>query len=71
MLREGYAADILVIDRGALKAGKARIARDFPAQTERYVVDATGYEAVVVNGEVLLEQGKPTGALPGQLLLGG
>ena len=33
-----------------------------------YVVDAEGYQAVIVNGQVLLEQGKPTGALPGQLL---
>jgi len=70
MLREGAFADILVIDPERLAAGKPRIARDFPAGTERYVVDAEGYEAVVVNGEVLLEEGKHTGALPGHVLRG-
>ena len=70
VLREGSAADILLIDQAGLSASKARIARDFPADTERYVIDSTGYRAVIVNGEVLLEDNKPTGALPGQLLVG-
>jgi N-acyl-D-aspartate/D-glutamate deacylase len=70
VLREGAFADILVIDPERLAAGKPRIARDFPAGTERYVVDAEGYEAVVVNGEVLLEESKHTGALPGHVLRG-
>ena len=69
-LREGAWADLLVIDRSRLRAGSARLARDFPAGSERYVVDAEGYAAVVVNGEVLLEEGKPTGALPGHVLRG-
>ena len=71
VLREGYAADILVIDRDALSAGHARLARDFPADTERYVVDAEGYRATIVNGAVLMEDGKHTGALPGAVLRGG
>jgi N-acyl-D-amino-acid deacylase len=71
VLREGAYADVLVIDPERLSAGKPRIARDFPADTERYVVDAEGYELVIVNGEVLLEDGKHTGALPGAVLRGG
>ncbi len=70
-IREGAWADLLVIDRGALRAGHARLARDFPAGSERYVVDAQGYAAVVVNGQVLLENGRHTGALPGHVLRGG
>ncbi len=70
-LREGAWADLLVIDRDRLRAGESRLARDFPAGSERYVVDATGYAAVVVNGEVLLEDGSHTGALPGRVLRGG
>ena len=31
---------------------------------------ATGIEYVIVNGEVLLENGEHTGALPGQVLRG-
>jgi N-acyl-D-aspartate/D-glutamate deacylase len=67
-IREGAWADLLVIDRSRLRAGEARLARDFPADSERYVVDADGYAAVVVNGQVLLEDGRHTGALPGHVL---
>jgi N-acyl-D-aspartate/D-glutamate deacylase len=69
-LREGAWADILVLDRAKLKVGPTRLARDFPAGTERYVVDAEGYAAVIVNGAVVLEDGKHTGALPGHVLRG-
>ena len=44
--------------------------RDFPAASGRYVVDASGYVATIVNGEVLLEEGKHTGALPGHVVRG-
>jgi N-acyl-D-aspartate/D-glutamate deacylase len=69
-LRTGAWADVVVYDPATLAAGEARLARDFPADTERYVVDATGYRAVVVNGAVLLEDGVHTGALPGHVLAG-
>jgi N-acyl-D-aspartate/D-glutamate deacylase len=67
-LRVGAWADVVVFDPARLAAGEAYLARDFPADTERYVVDAQGYRAVVVNGVVLLEDGKHTGALPGHVL---
>ena len=70
-LREGAWADILLIDRTKLRAGHARLVRDFPAGTERYVVDADGYAGILVNGEVLFENGQHTGALPGHVLRGG
>jgi N-acyl-D-aspartate/D-glutamate deacylase len=70
VLREGSFADVLVIDPERLAAGRPRVVKDFPADTERYVVDAEGYAAVIVNGEVLLEDGKHTGALPGAVLRG-
>jgi N-acyl-D-aspartate/D-glutamate deacylase len=69
-IREGAWADLLVIDRSRLHASSARLARDFPASTERYVVDAAGYAAVIVNGQVLLDDGRHTGALPGHVLRG-
>lgn len=69
-LRSGAWADVVVYDPATLAAGEARLARDFPADTERYVVDATGYRAVVVNGEILLEDGAHTGAHPGHVLHG-
>ncbi len=69
-LRPGAWADVVVYDPATLSCGEAYLARDFPAGTERYVVDATGYRAVVVNGEVLLENGVHTGALPGHVIRG-
>ena len=48
-LREGAWADVLVIDRTRLRAGSARLARDFPADTERYVVDADASFASFAN----------------------
>jgi N-acyl-D-aspartate/D-glutamate deacylase len=70
ILREGAFADVLVIDPTSLAAGKPRLARDFPANTERYVVDAEGYDYVIVNGRVVLESNEPTGAMPGSVLRG-
>lgn len=70
VLREGARADIVLIDSSRLRAGHARLVRDFPAGAERYVVDAEGYAMSIVNGEVLLEEGRHTGALPGHVLRG-
>ena len=70
VVREGAWADLLVIDPERLKAGEAYLRRDFPSDTERYVVDAEGYVASVVNGEVLLEEGAHSGALPGHVIRG-
>jgi N-acyl-D-aspartate/D-glutamate deacylase len=69
-LRAGAWADVVVYDPATLAAGEAHLRRDFPADTERYVVDATGYRVVVVNGESLIENGAHTGALPGHVLRG-
>ena len=68
VLREGAAADLLVIDRDRLATSTPRLVRDFPANSARFVVDASGYAAAIVNGEVLLDDGRHTGALPGQVL---
>ncbi len=70
-LRPGQAADLLVIDLDRLGAPDTpRYVEDFPAGSGRYVVDADGYVATVVNGEVLLEQGEWTGARSGRVLRG-
>ena len=67
--RPGKAADVLLIDREHLSAGETpRYVRDFPADSGRYVVDATGYHSVIVNGETLLRDGVDTGRRPGVIL---
>ena len=68
VIRAGAAADLVLFDPTRLRAGSTRLVRDFPANSPRFVVDAEGYNAVIVNGEVLLEDGVHTGALPGQLV---
>jgi N-acyl-D-aspartate/D-glutamate deacylase len=69
-IREGWAADLVVLDPKKLGVGATRLARDFPAGSSRYVVDAFGYRAVIVNGVPVLENGRPSGALPGHVLRG-
>jgi N-acyl-D-aspartate/D-glutamate deacylase len=69
LLREGAWADVLVIDPARLKAHRARLAGDFPAGTQRYVVESEGYVATLVNGQLLLEESRHTGALPGHVLV--
>jgi N-acyl-D-aspartate/D-glutamate deacylase len=70
-LTPGAHADVLVIDRATLGAADSpRYVRDFPADSGRYVVDATGYHAVIVNGEVLMRDGVDTGARSGVVLRG-
>jgi N-acyl-D-amino-acid deacylase len=67
----GAAADVLVVEPERLAASDApRYVADFPAGSGRFVSDAEGYRAVVVNGEPLLEDGVWTGSTPGQVLRG-
>ena len=71
VVAEGMAADLLCIDRDRLASGGSpRYVRDFPADSGRFVVDASGYRAVIVNGEVLHDDGAWTGATPGAVLRG-
>ena len=70
-IRVGAYADLLLIDPSRLAAGHGRLVRDFPADTERFVVDAAGYVMTLVNGEILLENGVHSGNLPGHVLRGG
>ena len=69
-VRAGSWADLVLVDLDELGVGQTRWVDDLPAGAGRLVVDAVGYRAVVVNGEVLLEDGMPTGALPGQVIRG-
>jgi N-acyl-D-aspartate/D-glutamate deacylase len=69
-LRVGAKADIVCFDVDRLAASRAYLVEDFPANSNRYVVDSEGYKLTVVNGEILIEDGKHSGALPGEVLNG-
>jgi N-acyl-D-aspartate/D-glutamate deacylase len=70
LIREGMAADLLVFDPERIAPEMPEVVHDLPAGARRLVQRSQGIAATVVNGEVVLRDGKPTGALPGQLLRG-
>jgi N-acyl-D-aspartate/D-glutamate deacylase len=70
LIREGMAADLVVFDPDTVGAAMPEVADDLPAGARRLVQRSRGIAATVVNGAVLLREGKHTGALPGTLLRG-
>jgi N-acyl-D-amino-acid deacylase len=70
LIREGLAADLVVFDPETIAAEMPEVVTDLPAGAKRLVQRCRGIAATVVNGETLLRDGKPTGALPGRLLRG-
>jgi N-acyl-D-amino-acid deacylase len=71
LIREGMVADMLVFDPETIAPEMPVVVRDLPAGARRLTQRSRGIAATVVNGEVVLRDGKPTGALPGQLLRSG
>src|SRR5882672_12552176 len=70
LIREGMAADLVVFDPDTIMAELPEVVDDLPAGARRLVQRTRGVAATVVNGQILLKNGKHTGALPGQLLRG-
>ena len=66
----GKAADITIFDPDTIASKPREPVRDFPGGGARVKREAVGIDYVIVNGEVLLEAGEHTGALPGQVLRG-
>jgi N-acyl-D-aspartate/D-glutamate deacylase len=67
-LAPGLAADVCVVDLDRLAVGALEVRADLPAAATRLVQRATGYRAVLVNGEVVVRDDELTGARPGVLL---
>jgi len=68
VLREGYAADITIIDLDRVAPDMPEVVDDLPGGAKRLVQTAQGYAATIVNGEVLTRDGSATDARPGRLL---
>jgi N-acyl-D-aspartate/D-glutamate deacylase len=70
-LRPGLKANINVIDYDRLRLFAPRMVQDLPAGGQRLLQDAAGYRAVIVAGEVVLENDRLTGRHPGRLYRAG
>jgi hypothetical protein len=71
LIRPGFAGDLVLFDPARLAVSPVQLVNDFPAGTSRLVFPAEGYHATIVNGRVVVEDGKATGERPGQVLRGG
>jgi N-acyl-D-aspartate/D-glutamate deacylase len=75
LLAEGRPADVVVFDPDTIGASKLRRVHDLPAGADRLVSDASGIDAVVVNGTVIREDGVDVATAgahrPGRLLRNG
>ncbi len=66
----GMKADLNLIDLNALQIDTPTMINDLPAGMPRLMQKAQGYVATVVNGEIVQENGKETGARPGKVVRG-
>lgn len=75
LLAEGRPADVVVFDAKTVGPGPLKRVNDLPAGADRLVSQASGIDAVIVNGELVRRDNKDVFAandkLPGRLLRGG
>ena len=75
LLAAGRPADVVVLDPATVSCSDLRRVHDQPARADRLVADATGIDAVIVNGELIRRAGADVvdanGPLPGRLLRNG
>jgi len=64
----GMKADINIIDFEKLDLTAPQVVHDLPAGGRRLVQHAKGYVATLVRGQVVMQEGEITGALPGKLV---
>jgi N-acyl-D-aspartate/D-glutamate deacylase len=68
LLRPGMAADIVIFDPDTVKPLPLEVVHDFPTGAKRIKEPAQGIMMTIVNGQVLMEDGKHSGALPGRVM---
>jgi N-acyl-D-aspartate/D-glutamate deacylase len=66
LLREGFAADLLLFDPSTVGRGPKRRVRDLPAGAARLTTDAIGVEGVWVNGCQVADADGLTAEVPRQ-----
>jgi N-acyl-D-amino-acid deacylase len=68
LLWQGMAADITIFDLATIAAEEPEEVHDLPAGMMRLAQRATGVDFTIVNGQILLENGVHSGALPGRVM---
>ena len=68
VITPGAAADLCIFDPDTVGPRPMEIWNDLPGGEGRHVKRAAGVREVIVNGEALVQDGEPTGALPGRVL---
>ena len=67
-VKEGWHADLNIIDLQALGSTQPVYVNDLPYDGGRFVVGSTGYDATIVGGRVIIQNGKLTGQRPGRVI---
>ena len=68
LIREGWHADLNVIDYDRLGSCHPEYVNDFPHGGGRFIVKSEGYLATLVAGQVIIENGQHTGQRPGEVI---
>jgi N-acyl-D-aspartate/D-glutamate deacylase len=67
-LRAGAYADVNVIDLDHLTLPQPEFVHDLPNGAGRYIQGSSGYDYTIVNGQVFMDHGAPTGTLAGRVV---
>lgn len=68
MIRKGGPADVVVYDPANIEALPMEVVHDLPGGEWRRIQRARGYQNVIINGEVTIENDEQTETYSGQLL---
>ena len=67
-VREGMVADLNVFDPGVVAPAVPEVVNDLPGGGKRLSQRVVGFRATLVDGQVTIRDGEPTGERPGRLL---
>jgi N-acyl-D-aspartate/D-glutamate deacylase len=70
-IEEGYQADLVLFDPTTIGSGEIHERKDLPGDSARLFAESTGIVQVIVNGQTIVKDGKPTDARPGKILRSG
>jgi N-acyl-D-aspartate/D-glutamate deacylase len=68
LLHRGFAADLFLFDPRRLDVGQRRLERDPASGTQRFRSVPEGIRMTIVNGEIVVDEGRDTGRRPGQVI---